>query len=1097
MDRIWSILELEPTRDVSAIRRAYAEKTRACHPEENPTGFLELRKAYQTAMAYAESGIASQPQGTPDGGPSRQNDAENDLEDGWEPDKEGDAEREKPDRFGWTLPDEEPDCGPNPYAEHEAAQKFEELYTGKQRKNAKLWMDYFTSNAFLDAAWDPRFTELLLEKVTEVERTLPPGREFLMWLSAVYLFSVKEGTIYDRVEDSGRSVRLSPEADFEGLEPILRIAAKGIPSKALRGNEFAISQSFQDYWHLARLARSGRWNGQAVAEYQDIVGRYVPAYIHEHCEQRVAPDLERHPAGLRVFTHFFEGHELPEEMYRFLWEKLGLKMAIMGRSKVMYGRLREVVAARVPGIDGEAVENFLALNQALDIYLARIREHPEREDEESAAFYGREDLQKALRSGRFVEKELLTYSKWRRDQIGEGLLRRILGFYQEHPEVAGAEKVLEGMKQDLQNRAIARQNREDAQAEVPEYYVRLTLAYRPFFRHWLNTGFYGAQDPESGALLSDYLKQRLPYQEEWSRLFLQKADGTVRPRTVAVCMGEMEVELHLRHMEFRINGRPVCRPCLLWERVVIESGEWFLLLLPCTVAPRSWFAEVERTVLRHLAGTAAPKEDLAFLAGCLAGRVCCLPEDEYTKEPVPPEKALPMEFFAEDGDRLFGCGWYEAEQRLVLFEQTASGRRVHKERELDPGIEDAAAAARQLLEELVSPDYFDLSPLRELPWHIYFTPNDGPERELIRFDLKPDPEGGEQALDALCDPAVPDEYEDAIPPKQNEQPREPAGDEVTTEALSALLSRFARGELRRLELSWYGAKLVFAKEAAGYACLYFSDNYVFNGKDIWYSMLSRPEVYRTVDADEVEYVPFGMGRLPSYSLFGSAAAILRDLDRVLAQAGRDRIDSEGPSEWLWACHPNLQNAHHKLLMVQQKLGGVSPHRGRNRLEAQFVMNRYPVEIESLDLDGKQTLTGVRSGSYGQANTALSLFMRGRLAKLRLSWEFKSAEGGVFRRHMVLLQDNGRFMMLWLQDDRERAEYYTAETKEQESAVFLGRTVPAQAVHRELLRIRNCVDLILDDMNNTAPVTERPGEFEPVGQPYQAVHAELIELRERS
>ena len=1075
MDRVWSILELEPTKDISAIRRAYAEKTRICHPEEDPTGFMELREAYRAAMAYAEGGavVPPPPQGRPDSGLSRRGDREEDREAVPETDEgEEDVEPQRPAPFGWTLPEEETDRSPNPYADHEAVRKFEELYTGKQRKNPKLWTDYFTSHAFLDVAWEPRFTELMLEKVTEVERTLPPGREFLMWLSVVYLFSVKEGTIFDPVENSGRSVQISPEADFEGLEAILRIAAKGASPKALRGNEFAISQSFQDYRHLARLARSGRWNAQAVAEYRDIVGRYVPAYIHEHCEQRVAPDLERHLAGLRVFTHFFEGHDLPEELYRFLWEKLGLKMAIMGRSKAMYGRLREIVAERVPGIDGEAVENFLALNQALDVYLAKIKDHPEREEEESVAFYAREDLQKALHSGRFVEKELLTYSKWRRDQIGEGLLRRILGFYQEHPEVAGAEKVTEGMKQDLQKRAIARQNREDAQAEVPAYYVHLTLAYRPFFRHWLNTGFYGAWDPESGALLSDYLNYRLPYQEEWSRRFLRKADGAIQPRTVAVCMGEMEIEFHLRHTELRINGRPVYRPCLLWERVVIESREWFLLLLPFTVAPRSWFAEVERTILHHLAITAAPEEDRAFIAGCLAGRVCCLPEDEYTKEPIPQEKALPMEFFSEDGDRLFGCSWYETERRLVLFEQTASGRRVHRERELDPEAEDTATAARKMLDELVSPDHFDLSTLRELPWNIYFTPNDGVERELIRPDLKPDPEDGER-------------------------PREPARDEVTREALSALFGRFARGELRRLELRWYSAKLVFAKEPAGYACLYFAGDYVFYGKDIWYSMVSRPEVYRTVDVDEVEYVPFGMGKLPSYSLFDSAAAILRDLDRVLAQAGRDRIDSEGPSEWLWACHPNLQNGHHKLLMAQQKLGGVSPHRGRNRLEAKFVMNKYPAEIESLDLEGKRRLTAIRSGSYGQANDALCLFMRGRLAKLRLSWEFNPAEGGTFRRHMVLLQDNGRFVLLWLQDDRERAEYYTSEAKEQGMVTFLGRTVPAQAVHRELKRIRNCADLILDDMNNTDPVTERPGEFVPVGRPYRDVRAELMEWQERS
>ncbi|MDE6517095.1 MAG: hypothetical protein K2L18_04505, partial [Acetatifactor sp.] len=62
MNGFWRILEIEPTRDISAIRHAYAKKTGSCHPEENPEGFLELRKAYQAAMDYAKQGsIASSP----------------------------------------------------------------------------------------------------------------------------------------------------------------------------------------------------------------------------------------------------------------------------------------------------------------------------------------------------------------------------------------------------------------------------------------------------------------------------------------------------------------------------------------------------------------------------------------------------------------------------------------------------------------------------------------------------------------------------------------------------------------------------------------------------------------------------------------------------------------------------------------------------------------------------------------------------------------------------------------------------------------------------------------------------------------------------
>ena len=54
MDELWTTLGLEATKDVSAIKRAYAEKAKTCHPEEDPEGFLRLRKAYQTALDYAE-----------------------------------------------------------------------------------------------------------------------------------------------------------------------------------------------------------------------------------------------------------------------------------------------------------------------------------------------------------------------------------------------------------------------------------------------------------------------------------------------------------------------------------------------------------------------------------------------------------------------------------------------------------------------------------------------------------------------------------------------------------------------------------------------------------------------------------------------------------------------------------------------------------------------------------------------------------------------------------------------------------------------------------------------------------------------------------
>ena len=186
MDTIWTALGLEPTKDVSAIKRAYAEKAKTCHPEEDPEGFLQLRQAYQAALAWAENGETP-----PAAGPEAFS-----------------PERTEPEDEGWSL-SEKPalwDEGPNPFAEHPAAVAFRELYTGRRRKDPKAWMDYFTSGDFLDVAWEQRFAGLLLEEVTRLEGEYPIPREFLTWLCAVYQFAVDRSVYRIGIQrTSGRS----------------------------------------------------------------------------------------------------------------------------------------------------------------------------------------------------------------------------------------------------------------------------------------------------------------------------------------------------------------------------------------------------------------------------------------------------------------------------------------------------------------------------------------------------------------------------------------------------------------------------------------------------------------------------------------------------------------------------------------------------------------------------------------------------------------------------------------------------------------------------------------------------------------------------
>jgi hypothetical protein len=50
---VWNELQIKPTKDERAIRRAYADRLRALDPDRDPAAFLRLRAAYERALAMA------------------------------------------------------------------------------------------------------------------------------------------------------------------------------------------------------------------------------------------------------------------------------------------------------------------------------------------------------------------------------------------------------------------------------------------------------------------------------------------------------------------------------------------------------------------------------------------------------------------------------------------------------------------------------------------------------------------------------------------------------------------------------------------------------------------------------------------------------------------------------------------------------------------------------------------------------------------------------------------------------------------------------------------------------------------------------------
>lgn len=52
----WQRLDISPTTDVKAIKRAYAAQLKLHHPEDDPAGYQALREAFDAALAYAKRG---------------------------------------------------------------------------------------------------------------------------------------------------------------------------------------------------------------------------------------------------------------------------------------------------------------------------------------------------------------------------------------------------------------------------------------------------------------------------------------------------------------------------------------------------------------------------------------------------------------------------------------------------------------------------------------------------------------------------------------------------------------------------------------------------------------------------------------------------------------------------------------------------------------------------------------------------------------------------------------------------------------------------------------------------------------------------------
>lgn len=135
---------------------------------------------------------------------------------------------------------------------------------------------------------------------------------------------------------------------------------------------------------------------------------------------------------------------------------------------------------------------------------------------------------------------------------------------------------------------------------------------------------------------------------------------------------------------------------------------------------------------------------------------------------------------------------------------------------------------------------------------------------------------------------------------------------------------------------------------------------------------------------------------------------------------------------------------------------------------------------------------------GKLQQMMIRFLQGGFRKLRLIFGREAGR----RKVIVLFQDGGRFLMAWLQEERQTVRFHVAdagtymdvEGKKYPKDTFQGRIIPAYLIHNGVIPLRNALELLLANLDRPAGITDKIAEYteeKPVkARSYEELWAEL-------
>ena len=734
-------------------------------------------------------------------------------------------------------------------------------------------------------------------------------------------------------------IHQAPGGQFEGIEAILSIAARGPLTGRLWRNDLVLSAAYADYLKLLDMAERG-WTDEDLQELDSLLWKYTTAYVKEKCTGDL--NNERNVVSLRLLNHFFSQKGIPAEVYQVLWNKFDLNAAIFGRSKVLHGTLRDLCLERAPEVCGPR-ENFTELTKAFDAITYHQNVSEEELRRQVDALFAREDFQRAVRNRSFMQD----HTFWAGASTGVYFLNRLIALYEEHPELPlartmqeHAQAAIQGMEDRRQREAEAQRLHQLAQEEITP--GSCTLSNPLFFRWYLQAAFFQAEDQEGNALMNTVM-QELPSLPQWDRrladqgfshsITLERRDGD------QIEEAELTALFHQFYIEYHFDGQPLSTPVLpFWSMQEMEDDQLFLFL-PIMAAFQSELDQVTDCIQKRLARLGVTSETLlSTLADAIAWEVACLVEQEGTVTVTQPA------FFGRETDgALCFCQWYSASNQLLTIRRSLDGLELLHEycREEVFSLQQAEALAGTILDELFSPEQAVILP------------------SSFPYDVQ---------ADYFCAPS-----------------RTWVSTELNSSLIEQLLQEFQNKKIDRLAFSTasqYHIVLLWntCRPGAASTCalLRFDDR----GRR-WEALISDRDAYMNTDCKQTQHLPFRMGKLAAYRLHQAPKKLVNALIALL--------NGQAPDPGQWSTEVYLNNALQRYYVARRTVGGFPYDRDQmyKTLRNRYVVGKPAVRSatqtagSALEIQEATRYNRIREGEL------LARFEMGKLDRLVLTWTWRA------------------------------------------------------------------------------------------------------------